>query len=55
MNILFITVSILLVIPALYFLFTRRSKGGSGGDRSDHVERPELTGEEQYKHRAPPG
>jgi hypothetical protein len=45
---------ILLIIPALYFIFFRRAKGGSGGDRADPVERPELTGPEQHKRRDPP-
>jgi hypothetical protein len=44
---------ILLIVPALYLIFTRKSKGGSGGNRSDEVERPELTGDEQHKQRLP--
>lgn len=48
-----VAVPILLVVPALYFLFTRKPKGGSGRDRSDATERAELTGSEQAKHREP--
>jgi hypothetical protein len=53
MNIILVGLAIILVVPALYLIFTRRSTGGSGGDRHDAVERTELTGTEQYKHREP--
>jgi hypothetical protein len=54
MNLILILLPVLLLIPILYLLFTRRAKGGSGADRSDAVERPELTGPEQHKRRMPP-
>jgi hypothetical protein len=37
MQALWIILPILLAIPALYFLFTRRAVGGSGGDRADYT------------------
>jgi hypothetical protein len=46
-------IPVLLLIPALFFIFFWRAKGGSGGNRSDAVERPELTGTEQHKRREP--
>jgi len=46
-------IPILLILPALYFLFFRRSKGGSGKPRTDATEPPELRGSEQAKHRQP--
>lgn len=55
MNLAMILVPIVLIIPLLYLLFTRKSEGGSGGDRSDEKEpRRELTGTEQHKHREQP-
>jgi hypothetical protein len=36
MNHLWFLVPILLALPALYFLVTRKSHGGSGGDRADY-------------------
>ncbi len=52
MHLFIIAIPIALVIPALYFLFTRKSKGGDGTEnRSDATERSELTGTEQKKRR----
>jgi hypothetical protein len=45
---------VLLLLPALYFLFRRPTKVPSEGGRPDHIERPELTGAEQHKHRKIP-
>ena len=55
MNPILILVPIVLILPLIYLLFTRKSQGGSGGDRSDEKEsRRELTGAEQHKHREQP-
>lgn len=35
MQALWIILPIILAIPAIFYLFTRRSTGGSGGDRAD--------------------
>jgi hypothetical protein len=37
MNHLWFIIPILLAIPALYFLLTRKPHGGSGGDRADYT------------------
>lgn len=55
MNLALILVPIVLILPLIYLLCTRKSQGGSGGDRSDEKEpRRELTGTEQQKHRQQP-
>jgi hypothetical protein len=35
MNFLWILLPILVVVPAFYYLVSRRAHGGSGGDRAD--------------------
>lgn len=35
MNLAWMLLPLLLVIPAIYLLVTRRSRGGSGSDRAD--------------------
>ncbi|HYC70054.1 MAG TPA: hypothetical protein VEB66_02545 [Opitutaceae bacterium] len=37
MHALWIILPILLAIPAIYYLLTRRAVGGSGGDRADYT------------------
>lgn len=37
MNHLWFLLPVLLAIPALYFLLSRKSTGGSGGDRADYT------------------
>jgi hypothetical protein len=37
MNYLWFILPILLAIPALYFLFTRKSHGRTGGNRADYT------------------
>lgn len=37
MNALWFIVPILLMIPALYLLLSRKPRGGSGGDRADYT------------------
>lgn len=48
-----VAIPVIIAIPALYWLITRRSHGRSGGNRPDSTERTELTGTEQAKHREP--
>jgi hypothetical protein len=51
MDPLFIIIPIVLGIPALYLLLTRRATHRGGTLRTDPSERPELRGEEQRRQR----
>jgi len=58
MNPLLILIAVLLVLPAVYLLLTRKPRRRGEGPpegtlREDRTERPELTGTEQYKRRKP--
>jgi hypothetical protein len=53
MSLLFIAGIALLGLVALYFLVFRRTRAPSQGGRPDQIERPELSGAEQQKHREP--
>lgn len=53
MNIFIIMIPIVLILPALYWLLGRRSRGSSEAMRPDRGERSELTGGEQARRRRP--
>ena len=54
MDPLFIGGIALVGLVALYFLVFRRTKAPSQGGRPDQIERTELSGPEQQKHRELP-
>jgi hypothetical protein len=54
MNPILIGAVVLLLLPAIYFLFLRPTKAPREGGRPDEIERPELTGAEQHKRRKTP-
>ena len=51
MDFLLIVAAIVLGLPAVYWLVARPTKLRKEPGRPDELERPELTGTEQYKRR----
>lgn len=51
-NLVIILPAVLLIVLVMIAFYRRRGRGGTGlGDRNDSNERPELTGEAQWKSR----